>query len=97
MTERDWEASARKRLDNLVADTVKRIRDTADEIEREAKRDVASAAADKRNFTFQTYPKIPGRVIHSIQTMFFNLPLDSLVDAGNDAEAARTEKSHGSG
>ena len=47
MTERDWEAASRARLEKLVADTVERIRDTADEIEREAKRNLASAAAPK--------------------------------------------------
>jgi hypothetical protein len=95
MTERDWESSARARLEKLVADTVERIRDTADQIEREAKRNLASAAADKRDLEFQTYPRVAGQLIHTIQTLLFNVKLDSLVDAGSDAEAARTEKSHG--
>lgn len=89
---RDWEASARARLERLVADTVDRIRSTADEIEREARRNVASAAEDTRDLEFQTYPRVAGQVIHSVQTLAFNLKLESLIDAAADAEAARTEK-----
>jgi hypothetical protein len=92
MTERDWESSARARLEKLVADTLDRMRSAADEIEREARRNIASAASDKRDLEFQTYPRASGQVIHSVQTMLFNLKLDSLIDAATDAEAAWTEK-----
>jgi hypothetical protein len=92
MTERDWEASARARLEKLVADTVARIRAGADEIEREARRNIESAAAGTRRLDFQTYPRVAGQVAHSVQTVVFNLPLESLIDAATDAEAARTEK-----
>lgn len=92
MTERDWEAASRARLEKLVTDTVERIRDTAAEIEREARRNIASAAEGNRDLEFQTYPRAASQVTHSIQTMVFNLKLDSLVDAAVDAERAREEK-----
>jgi hypothetical protein len=92
MTERDWEAASRARLEKLVADIVERIRDAADEIEREARRNVASSASEARDLEFQTYPRAASQVTHSIQTMLFNLKLDSLADAAADAERARSEK-----
>jgi hypothetical protein len=92
MTERNWEASARARLERLVAETVGRIRDAADQIERDARGHVASAADDKRGLEFQTYPRVAGQVVHTVQTLMFNLSLESLIDAASDAEAARTER-----
>lgn len=91
MTEHNWEASARKRTEKLVADVVSRIRATADEIEREARRNLASAAKEKRDLEFQIYPRTAGQVVHSVQTMVFNMKLDSLIEAASDAEAARAE------
>lgn len=75
-----------------MTDTVERIRDTAAEIEREARRNIASAAEGNRDLEFQTYPRAASQVVHSLQTMLFNLSLDSLVDAAVDAERAREEK-----
>lgn len=89
---RDWETSARKRLEGLVADAVDRIRSAADEIEREAKHNLASAAAPERVYDFHNYGRVAGQVVHSVQTLLFNLKLDSLMDAAADAETARTEK-----
>lgn len=95
MTERNWEASARARLERLVAETVSRIRDTADQIEREARQHVKSAAADERDLEFQTYSRVPGQLLHSLQTLVFNIGVESLIDAAADAEAARTERKNG--
>lgn len=53
--ERDWESMARARLEKLVAEMVRRIREAADEIEREAKRNIESAAEADRALEFQTY------------------------------------------
>jgi hypothetical protein len=92
MTERDWEASARARLERNIADTVSRMRDTADQIEREAKRNILSATAPERDLEFQTYPRAAGQVVHTIQTMVFNLKLDNAIESAADAEAAWTEK-----
>jgi hypothetical protein len=92
MTERDWEAASRARLERNIADTVSRIRDTADQIEREARRNVASAVAAERDLEFQTYPRAAGQVVHTVQTMVFNLKLDSTIEAASDAEAAWIEK-----
>lgn len=92
MTERDWEEASRARLEKLMADTVERIRDTAAEIEREARRNIASAAKGNRDLDFHTYPRAASQVTHSIQTLVFNLKLDSLVDAATEAERAREEK-----
>jgi hypothetical protein len=92
MTERNWEASARARLERLVAETVGRIRDTADQIERDARGHVKSAAEDQRAIEFQTYPRVAGQVVHTVQTLLFNLALENLIDAAADVEAARTAR-----
>lgn len=92
MTGRDWESVARHRLERLVAETVSRVRDAADQVERDARGHVKSAAEDQRAIEFQTYPRVAGQVVHTVQTLLFNLPLEGLVDAANDAESARTEK-----
>ncbi len=91
MTERDWEATARNRLEKVLADVVYRIRKAADEIERDAKRNVANAAQNTRVLEFQTYPRVAGQVVHALHALLFNLPLENLIDAAADAEAARTE------
>lgn len=91
-TERGWEPAARKRLERNVEDIVIRMRDTAAQIEREAKGNLASAANDKRDLEFQTYPRVAGQVIHSVQTLLFNLSFSGLIDAASDAEAARTDR-----
>jgi hypothetical protein len=95
MTERNWEASARGRLERLVAETVSRIRDTADQIEREARSHIASAAADERELEFQNYPRVAGQLLHSLQTLTFNIGVESLIDAASDAETARIERKNG--
>lgn len=95
MTERDWEASSRRRLDKLVTETVERIRDAADEVEREARRNTEMAAKGERDLEFQTYPRVAAQLTHTVQTLLFNLKLDSLVDAAVDAERARWEKEAG--
>jgi hypothetical protein len=91
MTERDWEGAARGRLEKNVADTVTRIRMYADQIEREAKRGIESAAGD-RPLEFTSYLYAAGRVVHEVQTMVFNLQLTNIIDAAADAEAARIER-----
>jgi hypothetical protein len=93
MTERrDWEASARARLERLVAETVSRVRDAADQIERDARGHVASAAKGERDIEFQTYPRVAAQAIHTLQTLVFNVAMENLIDAASDAEAAWTEK-----
>lgn len=89
---RDWEASARERLERVVTDAVERIRQSADQIEREAKRNIRNAAKDERGLEFQTYVRVAGQVVHEVQTLAFNLPLENLIDAAADAEKARMEK-----
>jgi len=92
MAERDWEAASRERLEKVVADAVDRIRQSADQIEREARRNIGNAAKDERGLEFQTYVRAAGQVVHEVQTLAFNLPLESLIDAAADAEKARNDK-----
>lgn len=92
MTERDWEAAARRRVEGLLAGVVDLVRATASEIERESKQALESAAKTERDYDWQGYPRVAGQTIHSIQTMIFNLKLDSLVEAAADAERAYHEK-----
>lgn len=92
MTERDWEASARGRLERLVAETVSRVRDAADQIERDARSHVASAAKPERDIEFQTYARVAAQAIHTIQTLVFNIGMENLIDAASDAEKAWMEK-----
>lgn len=92
MSERDWEAVARKRVEEKVADTVSCLRDKADQIEREARRNIESAAKNDRDFEFNTYPRVAGQVIHEVQVLLFNLDLDGLVLAAAFAEDACTQR-----
>ena len=91
-TERDWEAAARARLERVLAGVVDDLRKAADDIEREAKHNLASAAKTERDYEWQGYPRAAGQVVHSLQTLLFNLKLDSLIDAAADAEKAYHEK-----
>ena len=92
MTDRDWETASRARLERLVADTITRVRDVADEMERQARNNIRKAAEDDRFLSFHTYPRVTAQIIHSVHTMVFNLHMDGLIGAANDAESARTEK-----
>lgn len=92
MTDRDWEAAARRRLEHVVADTVSRMRDAVDQIDRESARNIIKAGQTERSMEFHTYQRVAAQIIHTVQTLLFNLRLDSLIDAAADAEAARTEK-----
>lgn len=90
--DRSLEAAGRRRVEKHVADIVARVRSAADEIEREARRNIESAAEEDRAYSFQNYPRVAGQVAHSLQTLLFNLPLENLIDAAADAEAGRTEE-----
>ncbi len=92
MTERSWEGASRARLERVLADLLERVRGTADQIEREAKGNIESASRDNRVLEFQTYNRVAAQAVHAIQTMLFNLPLDSLIMAAADAETARNER-----
>lgn len=92
MTERDWEQMARRQLERNVADVVKRMRQAADEMEREAKRNLEAAAAPERDLEFHTYPRVASRVVTELHTLLFNMRADSVMDAAVDAELARTMK-----
>ncbi len=91
MSEHDWEGAPRRRMEKLLADTVDRIRDAADRIERDARGNIAAAAKKDRDLEFQTYPRVAAQAIHEVQTVVFNLKLESLIDAATDAEKARDE------
>ncbi len=88
----DWEESARARLERHIASVVARIRDTADQIEREAKYNLANAAELRRKQEFHTYARAAGAVIHDLSWLIANASLDNTVDAAADADAARAEK-----
>lgn len=75
-----------------MAETVNRIRDAADQIERDAREHVKSAAEDQRQIEFQTYPHVAAQAIHTIQTLVFNIGMENLIDAATDAEKAWMEK-----
>ena len=91
-TERDWEAAARRRLERVVAGVVDDLRKVAADIERETRHNVVSATKATRDYEWQSYPRAAGQVVHSLQTLLFNLKLDSLIDAAADAEKAYQEK-----
>ena len=90
--ERDWEATARRRLEEVTAGIVSDLRKVADDIEREARYNLTSAANVVRGNEYQSYPRVAAQVVHELQTLLFNLRLDSLIDAAADAERARSEK-----
>lgn len=95
MTERDWEAAARRRLEGLLAGVVSDLRDAADEIEREGKNNLESATKTERDYEWQGYPRAAGQAVHRLQTLLFNLKLDSLIEAAADAEKAHDDKAAG--
>lgn len=88
MTERDWEAAARKRLETTVASAVKRLRDTADQIEREAARNIETIG----QFEWSTYGRVAGQLVHEVVSGVSNANLANVIDAASDADAARIEK-----
>lgn len=92
MTERDWEADARRRLERVVAQIVNKVRDSADNIEREARITITSAAKSNRDLEFQTYNRVAAQITHEVHTLLANLYLDNLINSAGDAEKARYEK-----
>lgn len=92
MAERDWEASAARRLQRTIDSLVSRIRATADQIEREGKRNVESAAKPERDLEFQTYARVATSAIHELHSLVFNANAANIIDAAADADQARQEK-----
>lgn len=90
--ERDWEEAARNRLARTIGSVASRLRDTADQIEREAKYNLEAAAKPVRELEFQTYGRAAGAVVHELHRMIFNVPVENIIDAAGDAEAAWQEK-----
>ena len=90
-SERDLESMARARLSHTIASVVKRIRDTADQIEREAARNLVNAYA--RTHEFSTYSYAVGSVADNLATMTANIHLSTLIEAAASADQARLEKS----
>jgi hypothetical protein len=87
---RDWEASAARRLQHTIDGLVSRMRDTANQIEREAKYNITAAA--KGETEYATYARAAGQALHELHTLVFNVNAANIIDAAHDADAARLEK-----
>jgi len=88
--ERDWEAAAARRLDRNVEGLVSRMRATADQIEREAKHNIAAATKGDRSYA--TYARVAGQAIHELHALVFNANAADITDAAHDADRAHQEK-----
>lgn len=91
MAERDWEAMAAARLRRTIDTMVSRLRDTAAQIEREARYNLESAAKPKRDMEFQTYARVATAAIQELHNLVFNANATNIIDAAADAEQARQE------
>lgn len=83
------EESARARLERAISATVRQLRATADQIEREAARNIENAA--NRTHDFSTYGYAAGQVAHAIAWGAANANISNVIDAATDADAARIE------
>jgi hypothetical protein len=92
MTERDWEAAARTRLQRSIDALVARMRATAEQVECEAKRNLESSAKPDRDLEFQTYAWAAGRAVHELHALVFNANAANIIDAASDADTARQQK-----
>lgn len=81
------EESARARLERAVAAAVRQLRATADQIEREAARNIENAV--NRTHDFSTYGHVAGQVAHTIAWNTANANISNVIDAATDADAAR--------
>jgi hypothetical protein len=95
MTELDWEAASRKRLESNVAAVVAKVHAMADRIAREAEISIRDAEGGlHQNWT---YIRVAERMVHEVSWGVANLHLAGVIDAANDAQAARVEKAQKTG
>lgn len=90
MTDRDWEKDAARRLQRVVDSLVRQVRDTADQIEREGKRDIEAAASGATQYA--TYGRVAGQALHELHMLVANVSASTIIDAAYDADSARLEK-----
>lgn len=81
---------ARKRLETVVASSVRHLREVADQLEREAARGIENAAA--RTHDWSTYGYVAGQFVHTLANGVNNVSLSNMIDAAADADVARVEK-----
>jgi hypothetical protein len=82
MTDRDWEAASRTRLERNAAHVVTRLRGVADRMEAEARGIGANGQ----------YVRGAAQMVRELTWGVANLNLSTLFDAAQDAQDARTEK-----
>ena len=90
MTERDWEQIASDRMERSVRSLATRMRNTADQIEREAAHN--RKAAREGSTEYATYARLVGQAISTLHSMIFNVNVSNLVDAAADADAEHRER-----
>lgn len=85
----DWEVMAANRLARVVNATVRRIREAADQIERDAAHNIVSAASGEQG---ATYIRTAERAINELHMLVSNVGSGGLIDAAHSADVARLEK-----
>lgn len=86
----DWEVAAANRLGRVIGSTVQRMRDTADQIEREAVRNIAAAAGGRSDYA--TYSRVAAQVISDLHSLLSHVNASNIIHAAREADAAHAEK-----
>jgi hypothetical protein len=86
---RDWEDSARARLERTIAATVDQLRRVADEIERDTKYQIEAAAGDATDYS--SYARAAQTVVHALTWGVANTNLSNVIDAAADADRAHQQ------
>lgn len=86
----DMEETSRARLTKQVAKVVAGLRRIADQVEREAARDILDAAGQRHEWS--TYTGAVSRIEHQISWGVANLHVSSLIQTAGDADRAQVEK-----
>jgi hypothetical protein len=82
MTERDWEAVARARVERHIEAVSVRLHRLAETVQTEGRYGVENGS----------YVLAAARIVHEVTWGVANLSLSTLIGAANDAESARAEK-----
>lgn len=82
-----WEKAAARRLQRNIDGLVKRLRDTADEVERECKQDIADVG--NRANDAATYARAAERTVNALHALIFNAGASNIINAASDADTAR--------
>lgn len=85
--EERWAVISHELLEGGVANRVRRLRDLADSIEREAARDIDAARTGRHEWS--SYTRVASQLVHAVTWGIANLNLSDLIEAGHDADKAR--------